>query len=226
MGRAIASRLVLAGCTVAAVARRKDLLAELERETDGRAFAVEHDVKDIDEVERLFMQVTDRLGGLDLVVYAAGVMPEVGPDEYDLTKDEEMVRVNYLGAVAWLNCAAARFAGVGHGTIIGIGSLAGDRGRANRPVYNSSKAALAAYLEALRNRLWRRGVVVCTVKPGPTRTPMTQHLDLGNAPDADWVAEQVLRRAKNGELYLKPAHRLAMSIFRLLPSWLFRRLKV
>src|SRR5258708_35076601 len=75
--------------------------------------------------------------------------------------------------MAWLNEAAPRFARAGEGTIIGISSVSGDRGRRGQPAYCASKAALDTYLEALRNRLRRRGVTVVTVKPGPVDTPMT-----------------------------------------------------
>ena len=68
------------------------------------------------------------------------------------------MEVNTLGAMAWLNEAANRFERTKRGTIVGISSIAGDRGRRGNPAYCTSKAALATYLEALRNRLGRFGV--------------------------------------------------------------------
>src|SRR2546426_397609 len=78
------------------------------------------------------------------------------------------------GAVAGLNEAAARFAVARAGTIVGLGSMAGERGRRGFPVYGATKAALHGYLESLRNRLGPRGVRVVTAKPGFVDTVMTR----------------------------------------------------
>jgi NAD(P)-dependent dehydrogenase (short-subunit alcohol dehydrogenase family) len=186
----------------------------------------QHDVRSPEEVPKLFQRITQDLGGLDLIIYAAGVMPPVGPHEYDFEKDREMIDVNLLGAIAWLNQAAIRFENTQTGSIVGIGSVAGDRGRCGQPVYNTSKAALATYLEALRNRLSRHGVAVVTVKPGPTATEMTAHLH-ATMMDPAIVASKILAvSSKTGEHYVKFTHRLAFAIIRRIPSPIFRKLKV
>ncbi len=78
-------------------------------------------------------------------------------DEYDPVKDLAMIDVNLRGAVAWLDPAADRFARLGRGTIVGVGSVAGDRGRSGNPAYCTAKAGLHTYLESLRNRVARVG---------------------------------------------------------------------
>ena len=93
-----------------------------------------------------------------------------------------MLETNLLGAVAWLNQAARLFERMGGGQIVGISSIAGERGRVAGPVYNTSKAALNTYLEALRNRLTRHGVNVLTVRPGFVQTEL-----LKNSPKTFWV---------------------------------------
>ncbi|HVL37967.1 MAG TPA: SDR family NAD(P)-dependent oxidoreductase [Fimbriimonadaceae bacterium] len=217
IGRELALQLTRAGAKVVVVARRP-----LE---EPGVLSFQHDVRKWEDVPELFARVAQELGGLDLVIYAAGVMPAVGPEEFEFEKDRQMIEVNVLGAIAWINQAALRFQAVGAGTIVGIGSVAGDRGRAGQPVYNASKAALATYLEAVRNRLWRKGVTVVTIKPGPVRTPMTAHLDLKGALEAEEAARRILARiGRSGEHYLKPAHRVAFGMIRLIPGWLFRRL--
>jgi len=227
MGRALVEKLAADGCRVAAIARRKDRLDEIARLFPGQVIAFEHDVKDYDSVPALFQCATAALGGLDLVIYASGVMPEVAPTEYCFEKDREMVEVNLLGAIAWLDQAAIRFGNTGHGVILGIGSVAGDRGRSGQPVYNTTKAALATYLEALRNRLAKKGVIVSTVKPGPVATEMT--LAAGHRPKmtADKAAEIILAKClKTGEHYVVPLHRLIFAIIKRVPSWIFRRLSI
>ena len=234
IGAALVRRLAADGCRVAAVARRGEKLGELEREIEesgaaGTVLTFVHDVENEAEVSDLFVEITRSLGGLDLVIYAAGVMHPVDFSEYDTAKDLHMVRVNLAGAVAWLNPAAARFEALGAGTVVGIGSVAGDRGRSKSPVYNTSKAGLHTYLEALRNRIARRGVKVVTVKPGFVDTAMTRGM-----PGLFWVispdraAAIILKKARRGVVtaYVPARWRVVMWIIRSIPSWIFRRLKV
>ncbi len=219
IGRELVLQLTQMGYDVAAVGRR------IERMSAPNVEVFAHDVLNTGEVPELFAEITKKLGGLDLVIYNAGVMPEVGPTEYSFDKDKSMVDVNVLGAIAWLNEAAVRFGNVGAGTIMGIGSVAGDRGRAGQPVYNMSKAALASYLESLRNRLHKRGVCVVTIKPGPTDTEMTAHLKLKGMMSAADVAKIALSKInKPGEHYVKFSHRMIFAIIRRIPGPLFRRL--
>src|SRR5687767_8149683 len=109
IGAAIAEDLAAGGCRVAAVARRLDRLEELAARFPGRVLPFAHDVTRYEEVPGLFQEITRQLGGLDLIVYASGVMPEVGPAEFSFEKDRAMIEVNVLGAIAWLNQAAVRF---------------------------------------------------------------------------------------------------------------------
>src|SRR5207342_3486636 len=106
------------------VARRAAELEALATETGGLPFV--HDVTAFGEVPELFQRIARELGGLDLIVYSAGVMPAIGADEYDFGKDKGIVDVNVLGAIAWLNEAARRFERGGTGTIVGLSSVAGD----------------------------------------------------------------------------------------------------
>lgn len=227
IGREIARELAKSGSRVAVIARRSDRLEALVNEFPDQVIAFSHDVVHFHEVPLLFQTVTQQLGGLNLIVYAAGVMPEVGPQEYTFEKDQQMIEVNLLGAMAWLNQAAIRFEGTRNGTIIGIGSVAGDRGRVGQPAYNTSKAAFATYLECLRNRLAKFGVRVVTIKPGPTETEMTAGLHLAGMMKADETARIILAKSsRNGEHYVKFVHRIIFAIIRRIPSPLFRKLKI
>jgi decaprenylphospho-beta-D-erythro-pentofuranosid-2-ulose 2-reductase len=227
IGREMARQLIQDGWLVAGVARREERLRTLAEEFPGSLLSFVHDVRHFDEAPELFSKIAHELGGLDLVVYASGVMPEVGPREFNTEKDRAMIETNLLGAIAWLNEAATRFENTGHGTIVGIGSVAGDRGRSGQPVYNTSKAALATYLEALRNRLSKLGVTVTTIKPGPVQTEMTQHLGLKGAMPVSEAARRTLVLAnRGGEHYLSSKHRLIFYILKRIPSPIFRRLSI
>ena len=231
LGAALAGRLAAQGYRVAAVARREAELAALRDRAaqSGRGVICPyiHDVTEYTQVPLLFDQITRDLGGLDLIVYVAAVQPQVGLHEYNFAKDEAMIRTNLLGAIAWLNEAAARFERARAGRIVAISSIAGDRGRVGSPVYNASKAGLDTYVEGLRNRLSRHGVKVITVKPGFIDTEL-----LKNAARTFWVispeeaAARTLEAAEGRRqvVYIPPRWRLVSLIVRALPSVLFRRL--
>jgi decaprenylphospho-beta-D-erythro-pentofuranosid-2-ulose 2-reductase len=234
IGEAVARRLAAEGTRVALVARRHDALAEITGDINSRSgedlaiFRV-HDVRHTVEVPELFQDIARELGGLDLVVYAAGMMQAVEFDEYDPAKDLAMIDVNLRGAVAWLDPAADRFARLGRGTIVGVGSVAGDRGRSGNPAYCTAKAGLHTYLESLRNRVARVGVRVVTIKPGFVDTAMTRGLEgLFWLISADRAAEIILGHARRGTTvaYVPARWRLVMFIIRSSPSFIFRRLKV
>lgn len=233
IGLAVARRLCLSGRKVAMLARREaELRAQVATANDvlGRtaAHAYVHDAADLDAAEPLFARIEQDLGPVDELHYVAGVMPEVAADEFDLAKDRLQVQVNLLGCIAWGNAAARRFLSRKAGCIVGVGSVAGDRGRAGRPVYNASKAGMDTYLEALRNRLWRHGVQVTTIRPGFVATPMTAGLPLKGAIPADRAAELILRaRDRRAAIaYVPGKWRPIMFVIRNIPSIVFRRLSI
>lgn len=223
MGRELVRQLATEGTKVAAIARREDRLQELVKEFPGLVTPVVHDVTDFGAIPELFQTITRDLGGLELFIYNSGAMPIVEANEFTWEKDKQMLDVNVAGAVAWCNQAAERFMHTKHGFLVGIGSVAGDRGRHKQPVYNASKAFFHTYLEALRNR----GVCVSTIKPGPVDTEMTAPLNMKGMMSAERAASIILQKAdKNGEHYLKLAHRIAFYIIKRIPSPLFRKLKI
>lgn len=212
---------------MAAVARNMEGLESVRSASPDRIRVYRHDVTNPSTAPELFETICRDLGGLDLIIYSSGAMPEVGENEFDISKDQLMIETNFLGAVGWLNLVAERFQGIGAGTIVGIGSVAGDRGRFAQPVYNATKAALATYLEALRNRLSKHGVKVVTIKPGPLATPMTAHLDQSKMMPVSVAAAKTIKLLnRTGEHYLKPSHWLIFLVIRHVPSPLFRRLRL
>lgn len=233
MGAAIVRQLVREGYRVAALARRADRLADLAEaaaedaaRSGGRVVTRAHDVARSGDVAELFAQLVDELGGLDLLVYAAGVMPAIEPKEYDTEKDLAILSVNVGGCAAWCNQAANLFQTQRDGLIVGISSIAGDRGRKGNPMYCTSKAAMNTYLEALRNRLSEVGVHVCTIRPGYVDTAMTRGMDgLFWLISAEEAARQILAAARNrvNVRYVPWRWQFVGLALRLAPSFLFRR---
>ena len=234
IGAALARKLAREGYKVILLARRKGLLESLQEEinansNDQRAYSYTHDVGNLDEIPALFQRILKEMKRIDVCIYNAGVMPDVSGDEYTFEKDRQIILVNVLGAIAWLNQAALLFTRMGSGQIVGISSVAGDRGRVGKPVYHASKAALTTYLEALRNRLSRYGVNVLTVKPGVVAT------DLSGIPQESLMAispEQAAKdiwramRRRKQVVYTPSRWRLIMYVIRSIPSFIFRRMSI
>ncbi len=233
IGTALARRLALEGRKVAMLARRQDELRAMAATindglSDERAFPYVHDVCEIAEVEPLFERVEAELGEVSELHYIAGVMPDVAIDEFNTDKDRLQLQVNTLGCMAWANAAARRFLVRKKGHIVGVSSIAQDRGRVGRPGYNASKAGMDTFLEGLRNRLWRHGVKVTTIRPGFVSTPMTEHLELKGAISADRAADTILRCRDTGKTvaYVPFKWRPIMFVIRSIPSFIFRKLSI
>lgn len=232
IGEAIARRLAHEGYAVALVARRVDLLnkvAEQINAAGGKASMYAHDVTHYDEVPALFQTILRDLGRLDVIVYASGVMPSVAANEYNFEKDQDMITVNVLGGMAWLDQAAMAFERLGRGSIVGISSVAGDRGRVINPVYNASKAAFSAYLEALRNRLSRKGVQVLTVKPGMVDTEMIKEVRRRLwvvSPEKIAIDTYAAIKSRKQVIYSPARWGLMMLVIQHIPSLIFRRLSI
>jgi short-subunit dehydrogenase len=236
IGAALARRLCREGYTLALLARSADKLEALCGEInqsvgEDRARYYVHDVSDYEQVPALLRRIVADLGGLDLVAFVAGVnYPPGGIDKYNFENDRRMIEVNLIGAMAWLNPVAEMFQSARSGQIIGIGSVAGDRGRVGNPGYNASKAGFATYLEALRNRLTRHGVHVLTVKPGFVRTAMLEAAQ-GPTPfttTTDRVVEDIWKaiRRRKQVVYTAPIWRWIMLAIQHTPSFIFRRLSI
>ena len=228
IGAALARRLAAAGALVAIVGRRSKELDEVASSGQGRIRPYVADTREFAGIPALFQRIVTDLGGLDTLIYAAGVMPFIDEGEYDFQKDHAIVDVNVLGAMAWMNLATARFEAARRGTIVGISSIAGERGRRKNPAYCASKAALTAYLEALRNRCSRYGVNVVTVKPGFVDTAMTRGVPglfwVVSADDAAARIEQLMKRASSASGFVPARWSAVALIVRNIPSVVFKRL--
>lgn len=234
IGAALVEALAARGDRVVGLARRADLLAAVAArcqaaKAPGQVSTIAHDVSDVKSVPGAFDEAVRQLGGLDRIIYAAGVMPKITPEEFSIEKDKDVVDVNLLGAIAWLDVAGKYFQERGAGQMVGISSVAGERGRRGYPAYCAVKGALTSFLESLRNRLTRRGVSVVTVKPGFIDTDMLKAAD-----KTFWVisAQECARRIIEGadrrrqSFYVPKRWGFVAFVIRNIPSFVFRRLNV
>ncbi len=234
IGECIARRLATAGEQVALLARRgaevERIAKEINESVGGEvAVGVQHDVTAWEEVDEVWDGIEAKLGSVGSMYFAAGILEHVAMDEFDTEKDKRHIDINTIGSIAWVNAAARRFAPRGSGMIVGISSVAQDRGRVGRPVYNASKSGMDTHLEAVRNRIWRKGVTVTTIRPGMVETPMTADIEKLVWPiSADRAAELTIRCARKNKAvaYIPARWRLVMFIIRSMPSFNFRKLNV
>ena len=171
IGAALAGELARRGADVAISARRA---ADLERVSAGLMTTIPLDVTDPDAVERATGEVREALGGLDAVVWSAGIWARFDVRDWNREAFARHVEVNVLGLNNVLAAVLPDMVRARHGHVIGIASVAGYRGLAGAEAYGSTKAAQINLLEAMRASLSRDGIRVTTVSPGFVRTEMTQ----------------------------------------------------
>ncbi|WP_428246383.1 SDR family oxidoreductase [Ferrovibrio sp.] len=166
----------------------------------------------------------------DVAISMVGILGQQQQSERDPVQASMILRSNFEGPALMLGILANKFAERGSGTLIGVSSVAGDRGRAANYVYGSAKAGFTAFLSGLRNRLARQGVHVITVNPGFVRTRMTEGMQTPKLLTAE--PEQVARaihrawRKQDDVIYVGPLWRLIMVVIRALPEALFKRLSI
>lgn len=165
-----------------------------------------------------------------IAVCVVGYMGEQSENMRDHAKASLVMRSNFEGPAAILAELANRFEARGSGTIVGISSVAGERGRATNYVYGSAKAGFTAFLSGLRNRLAEKGVHVLTVLPGFVATRMTAGMDLPAklVAEPEEVAEKVAAALQKGRnvIYVKPVWWLVMMIIRNIPERIFKKMKL
>ncbi|MFC1584208.1 SDR family oxidoreductase [Fibrobacterota bacterium] len=162
-------------------------------------------------------------------VIAVGVMPSQEDSEQNYGLIQEVFQTNLTGPVILMTALAHYFQKKRSGFICCISSVAGDRGRQSNAIYGSSKGGLSTYLQGLRNKLAPYHVLVQTVKPGQVRTPMTAHMkDSPLFADPERVAKDIVKGLeKKREVVYSPFYwRVIMGIIRIIPEFLFKRMKL
>lgn len=213
------------------VARNSDSLDELVTDIKLRSNvnvqAKEFDLSKFETHKEFYENLEEKPLG---VIVVAGYMADQKECENDFEKTLNTINVNYTGAVSILNIIANDMEKNKNGFIVGVSSVAGDRGRKSNYIYGSSKAAFSAYLSGLRNRLFESKVNVLTVKPGFVATKMTQDLDLPAKLTAqpEDVANDIYTAQQKGKnvLYTKAIWRLVMLIIKHIPEFIFKKMSI
>ena len=231
IAKAVAHKFAGNGFNIYLAARNHQ---ELERDVKDieiryqiKAQAVEFDVLDFNSHQDFYDSLQEKPLG---VVCSVGYLGNQKKAELDFNEADKIIRTNYSGCVSMLSIIARDFEKRQTGFIIGISSVAGDRGRQSNYYYGSAKAGFSAYLSGLRNRLSRSNVPVVTVKPGFVDTKMTEGMGLPPLLTAqpEEVAEDIYRawEKRKDVVYTKWFWRWIMLIIKNIPELLFKKMKL
>lgn len=204
-----------------------DLKQDIETRSGVDVKLKEFDVTAYDMHEDFYTSLEERPLG---VIVVSGYMAEQKSAQKSWDESLQTINVNYTGAVSILNIVANDFEKERRGFVVGISSVAGDRGRKANYIYGSAKAAFSAYLSGLRNRLYESGVQVLTVKPGFVATKMTENMDLPEKLTAEPsdVAEDIFNAQQKGRntLYTKQIWFFIMLIIKHIPEFIFKKMSI
>ena len=231
IGRAIARRLAASGYALQLAGRDR---ARLEREAQDlrvrTGVAATLHLCDV-LADDVCLSMLDDLEPLpDVLVCVVGLLGEQDENQRDPVAAERVMRTNYVGPALLMGTFGERCERRGSGVLVGISSVAGDRGRAGNYVYGSAKAGFTAFLSGLRNRLAGAGVHVVTIKPGFVATRMTDGMALPAALTArpDEVAAAVVAaiRKRRDVVYVRSIWRFILLAVRAVPERLFKRMNL
>jgi short-subunit dehydrogenase len=236
IGRATALAFARQGADLVLAARTRanlDAVAALSVGAGARAVVVPTDITDEDQVHRLAAVAVEQFGGLATWVNAAGVSPRLALEETTTEAIEQVMAVNFYGAVHGIRAAVRVMGQSGCGSIVTIGSLTCVRGAPQRAAYSASKHALKGYIEAARVELRRSapGISLTLVHPGAVASgaapPAQRHRFAQRAHSADAVAEAVVFAASHSrrDIYVGMGRGLAAieGVFPSLLDWLYER---
>lgn len=232
MARALARRLAAKGHALALCGRDT---ADLERDASdlrlrgaAEVAVFAFDLRDPAAGTEVLSWAESRDGALSAAVFAGSMPPQ---EEIEAAPDllSGVVTDNFAASAAFLLRLAPIQAARGKGAVVGVGSVAGDRGRLGNYVYGAAKAGFHTFLSGHRNRMGRAGIHVLTVKPGFVDTAMTWGLDgLFLVASPGKVADDILRglRLRRNVIYTPIFWLGIMTIIRTVPEWIFKRLQI
>ncbi len=231
IAKAVAREYANSGYNIYLAGREIDTLSSFAKDLTIRyqieAKLVELDILDFKSHKGIYNSLDEKPIG---VVTAVGYLGDQEVAQKDFNEAKKIIDTNYTGVVSLLNIIANDFEVRKEGFIVGISSVAGDRGRKSNYIYGSAKAALTTYLSGLRNRLSSANVKVLTVKPGFVDTQMTKDLDLPQKLTATpkKVAKDIFNAQQKGKdiLYTKWFWRYIMLIIKAIPEWKFKNMSI
>lgn len=208
-------------------AHLRAIAADLRVRGAGSVHVETVDFRDVEACTSVCDAATRALGTLDVALVAHGTLPDQPACERDDATLREALAVNFTSYACLLAQLANAMEAQRRGSLVAIGSAAGDRGKRRNYVYGATKAGIAVFQEGLMGRLADAGVRVTLVKPGFVDTPMTAAFAKGPL----WISPEragriIVRAVRNGRttVYVPWFWRWIMAVLRVVPQRLFARL--
>lgn len=231
VAQAMAHEYAQNGYEVILAARKKDrldpLVKDLQIRYNVKSSAVEFDALNFKSHFDFYKNLSHEP---TVVACVFGYLGDTAKGLTDWNEAEQILNINYTGAVSILNVIASNMMERKHGTIIGISSVAGERGRQSNFLYGSAKAGFSAYLSGLRNKCFHSNVHVLTVKPGFIKTSMTQGMPLNPKLTAtpQKIAKDIYKAAskKKNVLFSLWMWKYIMRIITSIPEGMFKKMKM
>ena len=209
--------------------RLKSISEDLKIRGAARVAYNQVDVNIFEDHQFLINTAFETLGKVDVVLIAHGTLPDQRACEINCNLALEEINTNAISTILLLTHVANKLEVQKSGTIAVITSVAGDRGRQSNYVYGSAKGMVSIFLQGLRNRLNRSGVVVIDIKPGFVDTPMTEGFKKGPLwANPEKIAESIVLAIKKEKTvaYLPWFWAYIMLAIKHIPESIFKRMKL
>ena len=228
IGKALAIKFAEKGWTVAASARRENLLEDLNK-FNPNIYSFPLDVTEIENCKLIANKIIEKFGSIDICVFGTGMHDPKSEKRFDLNKIREIMEVNYFGTMNSINSIYEYFSEKKNGQISIISSVAGYRGLPAAGAYCASKAALTSYAESLNFDMQMKNVRVSLISPGFIKTPMTDQNDfpMPMIKSPEFAANEIfkgLTEKKSFEIHFPKAFTYFLKFLQILPSSIYFKL--
>lgn len=200
------------------------------RNQSARVEVLARELTSAESVDEIVKIATQKMGTIDLVLIAQGILPDQQTCQSDLEACRASLDINAISPVLFAEGFANIMLASAGGTIAVIGSVAGDRARKSNYVYGAAKGFVEKYVQGMQHRLADSTVTISIIKPGPTDTPMTSHLKSNGArlADADAVARDIVAgiSARKSVIYTPGRWKYIMLIIKAIPFFIFKKINI
>lgn len=226
IGRSLTKRLIEDGCKVAVTGRRLEKLQELQQEYPENILIKQNDIQQVDEVEKVFHEIVEALGHIDLIIQSSGV-GFINP-KLAWEKEEQTIQTNVTGVTRLYTLAYNLFKKQGFGHLVGITSIASIRGNRSAPVYFASKAYQKSYLEGLyikTKSIKTRQVYITDIRPGFVDTAMALGDGIFWMVSLEKATKQIYAAIKKKKrvAYISKRWALIAFVLKIVPAWLLKK---
>lgn len=226
IGRSLTEKLIEDGYKVAITGRRLEKLEELQSSFPDRIIVKQNDIREVDEVQRVFDETVEEFGHLDLVIQSSGV-GFINP-KLHWGKELQTIETNVKGVTKLYTIAYNLFKAQGFGHLVGITSIASLRGSRAAPVYFASKAYQKSYLEGLyikTKSIRTKQVFVTDIRPGFVDTAMALGDEIFWMVSLEKATRQIYRaiQKKKRVAYISKRWALIAFILKIVPTWVLKK---